>query len=47
MWDDSKPDGAMKKLLDNSKMKSLGWSPVTSLDVGIGKVYKWYLENIT
>jgi GDP-L-fucose synthase len=44
-WDSSKPDGAMKKLLDNSKMKSLGWSPSISLDDGIDRVYKWYLES--
>jgi GDP-L-fucose synthase len=45
-WDPSKPDGAMKKLLDNSKMKSIGWSVTTNLEDGINKLYKWYLSNV-
>ena len=45
-WDLSKPDGAMKKLLDNSKMKSLGWSSSNNLEEGINKIYKWYLSSI-
>ena len=45
-WDPSKPDGAMKKLLDNSKMKSIGWSATTNLEDGINKLYKWYLSNV-
>jgi GDP-L-fucose synthase len=46
-WDTSKPDGAPRKLLDNTMIKSLGWSPSISLDNGIDKVYKWYLESNT
>jgi len=45
-WDTSKPDGAMQKLLDNSKMKSIGWNASTSLEQGIKKVYKWYLNSL-
>jgi GDP-L-fucose synthase len=46
IWDESKPDGASRKLLDNSKIKSLGWKQEVGLDHGISLTYKWYLENI-
>ena len=45
-WDTSKPDGAPRKLLNNSIVKSLGWLPNESLDSGVRKVYEWYLETI-
>lgn len=41
-WDASKPDGTPRKLLDVSKMTSLGWAPEVSLEEGISKVYEWY-----
>lgn len=45
-WDISKPDGAPRKLLDNTKMKSIGWTPKTDLDQGIKLVYEWYKKNL-
>jgi GDP-L-fucose synthase len=39
-WDSSKPDGTMRKLLDISKIKNLGWQPMISLFEGISSVYK-------
>ncbi len=39
-WDSSKPDGTPRKLMDNSKINSLGWLPQISLREGIEKVYK-------
>jgi GDP-L-fucose synthase len=45
-WDTTKPDGVMQKLLDNCKMKSIGWNASTSLEQGIKKVYKWYFNNL-
>ena len=39
-WDTSKPEGTPKKLLDVSKINSLGWSARTSLDEGIMKSYQ-------
>lgn len=45
-WDSSKPDGTPRKLMDVSKIKSIGWTYSTELDYGILKTYKWFLENI-
>lgn len=41
-WNTSFPNGTMKKMLDNSKINSLGWSPSTSLDNGLLNTIKWY-----
>lgn len=42
-WNASKPDGAMRKVLDISKMKKiLGWQPETSLEKGLEKTIKWF-----
>jgi len=46
IWDSSKPDGTPKKLMDISKMLSLGWKFSTDLEEGIQKTYTWFLENI-
>ena len=43
--DQSKPDGTPKKLLDISKMKSLGWEAKTDLEDGIKLTYSTYLET--
>ncbi len=45
VFDTSKPDGTPRKLLDVSKIKSLGWKPATELRNGLEKTYRWYLEN--
>jgi GDP-L-fucose synthase len=44
-WDRSKPDGTPRKLLDVSRITSLGWRPSISLEDGITETYKWYLSN--
>ncbi|MDP4806775.1 MAG: GDP-L-fucose synthase [Crocinitomicaceae bacterium] len=46
IWDQTKPDGTPKKLMDVSKMKTIGWSASTSLQDGIAKTYAWFLANI-
>lgn len=43
-YDISKPCGTPKKLLDISRIKSLGWEPKISLSEGIRKTYSWYTE---
>jgi GDP-L-fucose synthase len=44
-FDSSKPDGTPRKLLDSSRMKSLGWEPKISLEEGIKRAYRWYQEH--
>ena len=46
LWDSEKPDGTYQKLLDVSKLESLGWKYSTSLENGITKVYKEYCHTI-
>jgi GDP-L-fucose synthase len=46
IWDSAKPDGTPRKLLDVSKMKSLGWTAQIQLQDGIKSTYQWYLENV-
>ena len=45
LWDVSKPDGTLRKLMDVSKMKALGWEYSTELEDGIKKTYQWFLDN--
>ena len=43
IWDKSKPDGTPKKLLDSSRLLSLGWKPAISFKEGLKRIYQWYL----
>ena len=43
----SYPDGTMRKLLDVSKLNSLGWEARTGLREGIEKAYAWFIANAT
>lgn len=45
MWDASKPDGTPRKLLDVSKLESLGWHYKTELEEGIRLSYQDFLTN--
>ena len=45
IWDTSKPNGTPRKVLDVSKIKSLGWEPKISLKDGIEKTYEWYKDQ--
>lgn len=44
--DPTKPDGTMRKLMDVSRLSSMGWSASTSLEDGVRNTYDWYLENV-
>ena len=46
MWDRSKPDGTPRKLMDTSRINSLGWKPAIALERGIEETYRWYLEGM-
>lgn len=45
VWDTSKPDGTPRKLLDVTKLHSLGWKHKIDLKKGIRLSYDWFLEN--
>jgi GDP-L-fucose synthase len=44
-WDSSKPDGTPRKLLDVSRITTLGWKAQISLEDGIRSTYEWYKAN--
>lgn len=45
-FDDSKPDGTPQKLLDVSRMRSLGWEAKIDLAEGIRNTYAWYRDHL-
>lgn len=45
VYDSSKPDGTPRKLLDVTRLHSLGWKAKTGLREGIEKTYDWYKNN--
>jgi GDP-L-fucose synthase len=44
VFDATKPDGTMRKLLDSSRVNRLGWTARVSLEEGIKKTYAWYQD---
>jgi GDP-L-fucose synthase len=44
--DSSRPDGTMRKLMDVSRLKDMGWVPSISIEKGVEETYRWFLENI-
>lgn len=45
VYDNSRPDGTPKKLIDVTRLTKLGWTSSTSLKEGIRKTYDWYVNN--
>lgn len=45
VFDASKPDGTPRKLLDVSKINSIGWKATIDLQTGIEQTYKWFLQT--
>jgi len=43
--DPSKPDGAPRKLLDVSRLETMGWKARIGLREGVAGAYTWYLAN--
>ena len=41
-WDESQPDGMLRKLLDSTKLYKMGWKPSTSLKDGLKMTYEYY-----
>jgi GDP-L-fucose synthase len=44
-WDRDRPDGTPRKILDISRIRSLGWEPKISLSDGITQTIDWYRKN--
>lgn len=44
-FDESKPDGAMRKILSSDKINRLGWKSYTNYKDGLQKTYAWYHKN--
>jgi GDP-L-fucose synthase len=45
-WDTSKPDGTPRKLLDVTRINSLGWQSSIELIDGIESTYEWFLNAV-
>ena len=45
IFDDTKPDGMPRKLLDISKLTAFGWSPEVGLRDGLQSAYDWFAAN--
>ena len=45
VFDNTMPDGAARKLIDISRLSSLGWEYSVDLKEGLEKTYEWYLEK--
>ena len=46
-FDSSKPEGVKRKILNNSKVKKLKWSPKFSLENGLEITYQNYLKELS
>jgi len=44
-FDDSRPDGALRKLIDVTKLENMGWKWKVDLKEGLEKTYEWYLRR--
>ena len=45
-FDASKPDGTMRKLIDVSKLHSLGWTHKVEIEEGVQKLFDWYQTTV-
>ena len=45
-WDNEKPDGMPRKLLDGSRLQAMGWKPKIDFEAGLRQAYEDYLERV-
>jgi GDP-L-fucose synthase len=45
-FDRSKPDGMPRKVMDVSRLSTLGWTAQIPFDKGIRQTYEWYVRNV-
>jgi len=46
VWDASKPNGTPRKLIDVTKLHSLGWTHKVEIQDGVQKLYDWYQDSL-
>ena len=46
VFDNSKPDGTQRKLIDVTRLSKMGWNYQTSLKDGLNKTYEWFIDNV-
>ncbi len=46
VWDSTKPDGTPRKLVDVSKLHSLGWTHRVEIEDGVRRLYQWYRDSL-
>ena len=46
IFDSNKPDGTMRKLIDVSKLHSLGWTHKVEIEDGVQKLFDWYKSSL-
>lgn len=45
-FDQTKPDGMPRKVMDVSRLAALGWTARTDFEAGMKEAYRWYVENV-
>ena len=45
-FDSTKPDGTMRKLIDVSKLHSLGWTHKVEIEEGVQRLFNWYKQSL-
>ncbi|MEY4126742.1 MAG: hypothetical protein RL737_931 [Bacteroidota bacterium] len=45
LWDRERPNGTPRKLLDSTKIRTLGWQPNVTLQDGLATTYAWFLKR--
>ena len=45
LTDSTKPDGTPRKLVDLTRLKSMGWQAKIALEDGVSETYSWFLQN--
>jgi nucleoside-diphosphate-sugar epimerase len=46
VFDASKSDGTMRKLMDSSRLSAMGFTPSVELETGIKETYRWFRDNV-
>ena len=44
-WDTTRPNGTPKRVMDNSKLFNMGWSPKVGFEQGLRQTIEWYVDN--